>query len=849
VLCFPFFNVDERSPVMVGMSFIELLIIVVMGGSPLGLPLSLPPLPEDPALSQVAPQECLWYLAWFGCAKPDASSKNHTEQLLAEQDIQRFVSELEVRLRDALKRGAPQGPRAAQAAVLAEEGPNLLKLALTRPTAVFVESAVVGPAGVDVKGGAVISAGDQAEQVKKSIDRIASAVIPPEAKANGKQPGELKLPMPQGAPAVEIAWHNNYLIVGVGDGAVETIRKRFGGKAPEWLANVRKELAVERPAMVHYLNVQTVLATAVPLAGLQGFKVVNVLGLDRLKYYANVNGLEGAGSVSRSLLAMDGKPRGLLALLEGEPLKAAELAAIPKDATLAVTGKFDLDKTLNAIVDLVGQFDPQARQQFQTQMADIDRQVGFSIRDEIFKSLGDTWSVYNSPGEGGLVITGLTAVVPVKDRERLLKAHDKLLSAAPRAPKPQPPNPQGGNGNVRTRGAFVADFQYGGRKVHFMNFIGDEVPFAPAWCITDKELIVSPFPQMIKARLSRGTGAGSLADVPEVAQCFQGGRQPRALFYQDTRTIFRLVYPMVHFLAGILCAEWQQHGLDIDVSLLPSMAAIEPHLQPGVTAVYMTQQGLRWEARHTLPMATGAAPLLVAPVAFFGIARTSVNQSFRPSDESALFIDLEAVTPEGARQAQSTNNLKQIGLAMHNFADVHKRFPVADGAASDGKPKLSWRVHILPFMEQQALFNEFKLDEPWDSEHNKKLIEKMPPFYQAPGTGVADKHKTNYVTVRGKDTMFPAGKAARFSDIKDGLSNTAMVVEVSDDQAVVWTKPDDFEPDAENPLKGVVGLRRGKFLMLFGDASVQALSESLDKETVRAIYTRAGGEVVDFSRN
>lgn len=833
---------------MVGMSFIELLIIVVMGGSPLGLPLSLPPLPEDPALAQVAPQECLWYLAWSGCAMPDANSKNHTEQLLAEQEIQRFTSELETRLRDALKRGAPQGPQAAQAAVLAEEGPNLLKVLLTRPAAIFVESAVVGPAGADVKGGAVISAGDQSAQVKKSIDRIATAVMPPAAKANGKQPGELKLPIPQGAPAVEIAWHNNYLIVGVGEGAVETIRKRFGGKTPEWLANVRKELPVERPAMVHYLNVQTVLATAVPFAGLQGFKAVNVLGLDRLKYYANVSGLEGTSNVSRSLVALDGQPKGLLALLEGEPLKPAELAAIPKDATLAVAAKFDLDRTLNAIADLAGQFDPQAKQQFQAQVAAIDRQLGFSISEEIFKSLGDTWTIYNSPGEGGLVITGLTAVVPLKDRERLLKAHDKLLAASPRAPTPQPPNAQGGNGNVRPRGAFVEDFQYGGHKIHFMNFIGDEVPFAPAWCVTDKELIVSLFPQMIKARLSRGTSAGSLADVPEVAQCFKGNHQPRAVFYQDTRTIFRLVYPMLHMLAAFVCGELQQQGLDIDISILPSMAAIEPHLQPGVTAVYMTPQGLRWEARHTLPMATGAAPLLVAPVAFFGMARASVSNDFRAAEASATF-DLDVLTLEGARQTESANQLKQIGLAMHNFHDVHKRLPVADGAASDGKPKLSWRVHILPFMEQQTLFNEFKLDEPWDSEHNKKLIEKMPAFYQAPGSGVADKHKTNYVTVRGKETIFPAGKAARMSDIKDGTSNTAMVLEVSDDKAVIWTKPDDFEPDTDEPLKGVVGLRSGKFLVLFGDGHVSTLSESLDKETVRAIFTRAGGELVDFSKN
>jgi hypothetical protein len=73
-----------------------------------------------------------------------------------------------------------------------------------------------------------------------------------------------------------------------------------------------------------------------------------------------------------------------------------------------------------------------------------------------------------------------------------------------------------------------------------------------------------------------------------------------------------------------------------------------------------------------------------------------------------------------------------------------------------------------------------------------------------------------------------------------------MVLEVDDEHAVVWTKPDDFEPDKDDPLKGVVGLRNGKFLTLFGDASVRLLPGTLSKDTIRAIFTQAGGEVVNL---
>src|SRR5206468_5253686 len=73
---------------------------------------------------------------------------------------------------------------------------------------------------------------------------------------------------------------------------------------------------------------------------------------------------------------------------------------------------------------------------------------------------------------------------------------------------------------------------------------------------------------------------------------------------------------------------------------------------------------------------------------------------------------------------EHVNNLKQIGLAMHSYHDVYKRLPSGAVQDKDGKALLSWRVHLLPFLEQEALFKEFKLDEPWDSDNNKKLLAK-----------------------------------------------------------------------------------------------------------------------------
>jgi len=159
---------------------------------------------------------------------------------------------------------------------------------------------------------------------------------------------------------------------------------------------------------------------------------------------------------------------------------------------------------------------------------------------------------------------------------------------------------------------------------------------------------------------------------------------------------------------------------------------------------------------------------------------------------------------------------------------------------------LSWRVLILPYIEDQPLYEQFHLDEPWDSEHNKKLIRQMPQTYRSPNSTVSRQWKTNYLTVRGKDTIFSGKEGARIASITDGTSNTIMTVEVSDARAVIWTKPDDFAYDKQNPLKGLVGLQPGGFIAGFADGSVRFLRSSISPKTLNLLFTRNDGKPVDW---
>ncbi len=200
---------------------------------------------------------------------------------------------------------------------------------------------------------------------------------------------------------------------------------------------------------------------------------------------------------------------------------------------------------------------------------------------------------------------------------------------------------------------------------------------------------------------------------------------------------------------------------------------------------------------------------------------------------------------DAARRNQSMNNMKQIMLALLNYENVHKAYPAHASYSDDDKPLLSWRVQVLPYLEQQALYDQFHLDEPWDSEHNKTLIAQMPEVYMNPNLPL-ELGKTNYLALVGEDCVFDGTRnGVGLRNITDGTSKTIAVVEADPVQAVEWTKPDDLEFNPDDPKAGLGNVRPGVWIAAFCDGSVQVIAEAIDPRMLKALFTRAGGEVVD----
>ncbi len=212
----------------------------------------------------------------------------------------------------------------------------------------------------------------------------------------------------------------------------------------------------------------------------------------------------------------------------------------------------------------------------------------------------------------------------------------------------------------------------------------------------------------------------------------------------------------------------------------------------------------------------------------------------------ANLISALAPAVTGARTAaertRTANNLKQIGLALHSYHDGNGSFPARANFDAVGKPLLSWRVQLLPYLEHSDLYKQFRQDEPWDSAHNKKLLAKMPDVFRATGSkNKAESGKTNFLAPICDGSVLGADKGTKIADIRDGTSNTIAAVEVTDEAAVFWTKPDDWQVDDKEPVKAL----GDTFAALFCDASVRFFTKDIAPETLKAMLTRNGGERVE----
>lgn len=222
-----------------------------------------------------------------------------------------------------------------------------------------------------------------------------------------------------------------------------------------------------------------------------------------------------------------------------------------------------------------------------------------------------------------------------------------------------------------------------------------------------------------------------------------------------------------------------------------------------------------------------------------------------PTVDASPAIDLEKLASnpllrvtDARHRTQSANNLKMLALALHNYASANGNSLPGDVLDKDGKQLLSWRVRLLPYLEEEKLYKKFKLDEPWNSKTNLPLVEEMPKVLMSPRVTVKNKGYTVYQTFSGPNAVFNAGKTKyMIANIPDGTSNTIFAIEAT--KAVPWTKPVDVPFDMKKDIPDFGKAFGGKPQAAMMDGSVRLLDlKKIKPETLKNAICPDDGNVL-----
>ncbi|MCA9186564.1 MAG: DUF1559 domain-containing protein [Pirellulaceae bacterium] len=813
---------------MMATSFSEIVLVIlaILGG--VGIPLGTPPLPEDAKLMNLAPEKCLYYVYLAGTAEPDRQSKNSTEQLLADPEIKALVNDL-IKRYDALSANMEQQEG------LGKAGSVLGKLALVRPTALYVSNVdfqQVEREGVNVRmvdrtftaeGALVIHVGEQRAEVMEVLRDVVKQMGNRAAKVEAKGTTFASLVAPDGRSHIQFGLHGEYLIstLTTTDDAkhLEALIDRMTTAPPAWLVEARKQVDVPRLSTFAYADMPAIMA---PVQKMSGTDIDAFPILSELRTFVASTGLDGQRCRSRTLFQHS--EGGWLESIGKQRLNTDLAKSIPSDSTVAVGAAIPGEQVYDGVFEILGKMNPEMTGFEQQMSGEMQNQFGWTFRD-LLAAMGDQWAIYASPEDGGIA-TGWVLVTTVRDQKRLQEISDRFQGFVQQM-------------HNSDSDPVVREIEFSGKKIYSFFVPDDDFVVTPSWYFDQDRAMISLFPQAIKGALRTDGTATGLADVPEAAEAIKGDGTPIVVGYVDTATILKVGYPALQVAAQVILGQMQGREFrnappaireateGLDPTLLPSLRALVRYVKPSTFSLRATPEGLRVESSRTLPGANVGA---VAPV---------LTAAMLPAVDAAR---------TAAMRNQAMTNERQIVLALLNYESAYQRFPPAYSVDKDGKPLLSWRVLILPFLEENGLYQEFHLDEPWDSPHNRKLIARMPQVYHSP-VSHADPGKTSYLGIGGEKGMFckpdEQGHGIRIAKITDGTSNTIAIAEVSDEMAAIWTQPVDYTPDPQEPIKGIPGLWPGRVMLMgFVDGHVSQIPADIDADTIYAGFTRNGGEPV-----
>jgi prepilin-type processing-associated H-X9-DG protein len=694
---------------------------------------------------------------------------------------------------------------------------------------------VIGRGPQNTRVAIVVRKGNRPEDIKLLERAAAAGSGRPEGKPEAIQKNGRSV-HPLGDEAVY--WFEREDLILTGKDAVDTLLAVIDGKQPSAashphrIALTKSENGCE-PAAYGFFDFNA-LPPLPPEAV--------VLGFDGVKRIELQWGFQDDALMTLVRVVAPAPRRGVLSLVDQPTFDLKSLPAIPAGLAAFAVLSIDAGKTYDRLVKISKDVNPGNAQGVEEFENKFRGQFGLDLRNDLLKYLGPKLAIYprtsEPPPPGNpmaaimSVYTGLTLTVQVRDEAALGKQLESLVNGINQVLAQRPPG-AGDPPQFRKKD--------GPRTEYVLEFPPGAVPdgplatLSPSIALDREQLILSGTSAGAEKALALGAEPADhrwSATGPSVRMAQRLPQNLLMLAIIDSRETLPVMIenlPQIVQALNTQLANSVQQGrgpafnLRLDPDKLPRADQIRPLLFPASTAVTVDPQGINFLQRE-------AVPGLVSPSTSGVLV--------------GLMLPAVQTAREAARRAQCSNNLKQIMLAMHNYLSANNFFP-HDITDKDGKPLLSWRVAILPYIEQQDLYNRFKLDEPWDSPHNKELLKEMPTTYLCPSRARPEPFTTSYRGFAGAGAIFETSQTVGIQDVTDGTSNTIAVVEAN--EAVPWSKPEDlpFDQAAKPSLYGAGSSHPRGFNAGFCDGSVRFIKNSISTIVFRALVTRNGGEVID----
>ncbi len=810
---------------MIGLGATELFLFLVFSlGGQTGLPLGVPPAPENPLILQFAPDECQFYSSWSATA-PANSEGNVTEQWMANPEIVASFNKLKSAIKTIATSGSGRDKEFGELAF------QLAERCMVNSCGFYISKVNPNLRSLTVDAGALLHLGDDAATLTEKMGDMVTALLAEEGvtvKPLDVDGVNCRTFTIEGFEEnIEFTWAivaEEYLAITVGEGEMKRLIANMKTDMPQWLVDLRDTIPVDRTSSTTWANVNSMVEVfrehADDLDSLGQYNSgIDLVGLNEVKTAGWIAGLDEHGFLCRGLVKTEGELKGALAVIGDEPLEAEDFGKIAKDRMVMTGMRISAPKIFALFRDMLD-MNEWSRGDFDRGVNELNELLDLDIEEDIINNLDEKAYVYGSinftnPTAGWVLGIGASNQMDLTD------SYSKVVD-------------------------FIKSSMEADEGLEFQESnVGDETIYSVkdnrgwgmpnfTWTLADGELLISMDKSSLRRHLRRESMAeDAMVNDPwfsehALSPMHMDAEGPFMVASFDLSTLANIGMPLLSTFGDTLFPS----EVDFSFSDLPSAKSITKDMKPNLSALFRTSDGFETVQRQTYP---GGTPGTL--MGTMGIGMVPASMQVR----------------RAARRVEAANNMRQVMLAMHNYHDANGAFPGRFSKNDDDEQLLSWRVHLLPYLEESDLYAEFNLDEPWDSENNKALIEKMPQCYFHPAART-EEGKTVYVVPQGEGSAITdpsdsgTPKGIGLGQIADGSSNTGVIFEASAENAVVWTQPEDFKwEDIEDPVAALFGDWDGDGVNIaFGDGSVQFINKEKLREFIDKLITIDDGEAIDI---